>query len=345
MIMDIWPLYEKMLFSRLFEEAVIKLWDNGHISGEMHLGLGEEAIVAGLCDHLIEGDALALDHRSTPPFLMRGVDPVLILREFIGDPDGLCKGMGGHMHLYARDKLMASSGIVGSSGPAAAGFALAAQHLRPDNLAVAFFGDGALNQGMLMESMNLAVAWKLPVIFVCKDNDMAITTVSSSVSGGTPVKRAEGFGMSAIEIDGSDLEVVWEATRVMVKAVRGGKGPQFLHARCFHPEGHFLGDPLIRIARNPVKEMAKISGPLLKSSTKITGSSPGKRFGSMGTVMSVLGKTAKNQLIKQKDPIDQARKRLRKEKSRLLELEETIKQEIEQIVEIALRRKPEQEVS
>jgi acetoin:2,6-dichlorophenolindophenol oxidoreductase subunit alpha len=345
MAIDLWPLYGKILFSRFFEEAIIQLWNDGLISGEMHLGIGEEAIVAGICDHLVEGDSLALDHRCTPPFLMRGVDPVSILRECLGDPEGLCNGMGGHMHLFSRENLMASSGIVGSSGPSAAGFALAAQHLRPDTVAIAFFGEGALNQGMLMESMNLAVAWNLPVIFVCKDNDMAITTVSSSVSGGAPVERAQGFGMTAVEVDGSFVEEVWETAGDIIKAARGGNGPGFIHAHCFHSEGHFLGDPLIRITRDPLKEMTKITGPLLKSSAKIKGASPLKRFGSLGAVMSVLGRTAKEQLIKQKDPVDLIRKTLKIEKGRLKELEESIKREIEQVIATALRLTPEKETS
>src|SRR4030042_416765 len=134
----------------------------------MHSGTGEEAIIAGVVTQLREGDAMALDHRGTAALLMRGVDPVLILRELLGRPDGLCGGMGGHMHLFSPAHLAASSGIVGAAGPAAVGFALANLHLRPGKVAVAFFGEGATNQGMLLESWNLAAAWKLPVLFVCK---------------------------------------------------------------------------------------------------------------------------------------------------------------------------------
>src|SRR5574342_257956 len=123
---DLWSLYGIMLKSRLFEEAIAKLWHEGLISGEMHLGTGEEAIIAGVVSHLREGDAMALDHRGTAALLMRGVSPGLVLREMLGLPSGLCGGAGGHMHLFARDHLAASSGIVGATGPAAAGFGLAA---------------------------------------------------------------------------------------------------------------------------------------------------------------------------------------------------------------------------
>ena len=159
-------LYRQMYKSRRFEEAVTQLWTEGHIAAEMHHNKGEEAIVAGVLDHITDGDALALEHRGTAPLVMRGVDLALLVKEFMGLEDGLCRGMGGHMHLFSPEHLAASSGIVGAAGPAACGFAFAAQHLRPDTVAVAFFGDGALNQGLLRESINLAGAWTLPVLFV-----------------------------------------------------------------------------------------------------------------------------------------------------------------------------------
>ncbi|HXX34005.1 MAG TPA: thiamine pyrophosphate-dependent enzyme, partial [Thermodesulfobacteriota bacterium] len=211
MSLDLWSLYKLMLKSRLFEEAVTQLWKDGLISGEMHLGTGEEAIVAGIVSQLREGDAMALDHRCTPPLLMRGVDPLLILRELLGRPDGLCCGRGGHMHLFSKDHLAASSGIVGAAGPAAAGFALAARYLRPETIAVAFFGEGAMNQGMLMESMNLASVWNLPVLFVCKDDEWAITTRSAMVTGGRLSERVRSLGLHFIEVNGLDVGKVWEA--------------------------------------------------------------------------------------------------------------------------------------
>lgn len=175
---DLWDLYRQMYRGRVLEGAVDALWQQGLISGEMHLGAGEEAIAAGVVSQLGDGDAMALDHRGTLPLLMRGIDPVLLVREFLGRQGGLCRGAGGHMHLFAKDLLAASSGIVGSAGPVAAGFALAATYLRPGTIAIAFFGDGAANQGMLLEAMNLAVAWTLPLVFVCKDNAWAISTLS-----------------------------------------------------------------------------------------------------------------------------------------------------------------------
>lgn len=335
---DLWFLYENMLRSRLFEEAVTRVWNDGRISGEMHLSIGEEAIVAGTVLQLRDGDAMALDHRGTSALVMRGVDMVLLLREFLGEAQGLCGGKGGHMHLFSKAHLAVSSGIVGASGPTAAGFALAARHLRPGTLALAFFGEGAMNQGMLLEAMNLAAAWKLPVVFVCKDSKWAITTVSATVTGGSLVKRAAGFGMPAETIDGTDAEAVWAAAQNALKRARAGIGPSFLHATCPHPEGHFLGDPLLRIARNPVSEIKKVAGPLVKSVTQVKGGPVLKRTGSLGKISALIGKSAKNQIFDRKDPLKSVRRKLEKDKNRLKKIEDGVYEEIQRIVSEAMNR-------
>jgi len=332
---DLWHIYENMFRSRLFEEAIIQAWNEGRISGEMHLSVGEEAIVAATVLQLQGGDAMALDHRGTAPLVMRGVDLALLFREMLGQADGLCKGQGGHMHLFSKEHLAASSGIVGAAGPAAAGFALANRYLRPGKVALAFFGEGAMNQGMLLESMNLAVVWKLPVVFVCKDNQWAITTPSRSVTGGSLAERAGSFGMPSVQIDGNDVEAVWEAARKAIDRARAKKGPAFLQAACSHPEGHFLGDPLLRISRHPVKEMKKVAGPLLKSVTRAGGASALKRTGGLGTVTSLIGKTTKTQVFDHKDPVKIVRGRLAADKGRLKTLEEDVNEQICRVVDSA----------
>ena len=334
---DVWQLYRSMLKSRLFEEAVIELWDQGKISGEMHLAIGEEAIAAGVVSHIQEGDALALDHRGTPPLLMRGIDPVALLLELLGHPDGLCGGMGGHMHLFSKEHLAASSGIVGASCPAGVGFALAHRYLRPGKIAIAFFGEGAMNQGMVMESFNLASVWKLPVIFICKDNRWAITTPSDSVTAGVLTERARSFGIPAEEIDGADVAAVWNATKPAIDGARAGKGPAFFHMHCFRPEGHFLGDPLIRIARHPVKGMKPLAGPLLKSVTKMKGTSLKGRSESLRDVIATNGTTMKKQFDKKQDPLKRAREKLASEKVRLQKMEQDVRDEIQTAVRTALQ--------
>lgn len=332
---DLMALYRHMLRSRLFEKAVRDLWDQGKISGEMHMGMGEEAIAAGVVCQLQSGDAMALDHRGTPPLIMRGVDPVLLLREFLGRPDGLCKGMGGHMHLFVPQALAASSGIVGASGPAGAGFALAAQYLRPGKLAVAFFGEGALNQGMMMESLNLSVAWNLPVIFVCKDNGWAITTSSPQVTGGNLAQRVEGFGMPVVDVDGSDVEAVWLSARTAMQRARDGGGPTFLLARCTHIEGHFLGDPLLRIGRSPWQELPSIAGALLRSTARIKGAGLRDRIQSVRSILDMILGSNRDSLERKFDPILTARQKLQ-EQVELRELENDVRQEVEALVATAL---------
>lgn len=328
---DLWLLYQQMLRSRRFEETVTRLWEEGKISGEMHLSVGEEAIVAGVVLQLRHGDALALDHRGTCPMLMRGVDPRQVLKEFLGQPDGLCGGRGGHMHLFSREFLVASSGIVGSSGPAACGFAMAGRYLRPGSVAVAFFGEGAMNQGMLMESMNLTVAWKLPVVFVCKDSNWAITTRSESVTGGNLVERARSFGMLAFEVDGSDAGAVWDVAAQALNHARTQQKPAYIHATCVHPEGHFLGDPVLRLARYPIREMKKMAVPLIKSLLSWRGAPTAERTKSMGRISFLIGKSVKEQLFSKKDPLRITREKLQEDEARLKNLEKKVDQEIEEI--------------
>jgi pyruvate dehydrogenase E1 component alpha subunit len=255
MVPDIWSLYALMAKSRVYEEAITDLWKECLISGEMHLGTGEEAIHAGILSQIREGDALALDHRGTPPAIMRGVDPYLLLRELLGKTNGLCRGQGGHMHLFSKEHLLASSGIVGASGPAAVGFALSAKHLRPGSIAVAFFGEGAINQGMMMESLNLASTWKLPVLFVCKDDSWSITSKSKRFTPGSMRERVQGFGLPYQEVDGLDVAAVWKAAQKGIDRARNKGGPTFLHAKCVHLDAHFLGYQLLRITQNPLREL------------------------------------------------------------------------------------------
>jgi TPP-dependent pyruvate/acetoin dehydrogenase alpha subunit len=341
MPLDIWLLYTLMLRSRLFEEATAHFWHEGLISGEMHLGTGEEAIIAGVVAHLRSGDAMALDHRASAALIMRGVDPALILRELLGYPDGLCGGMGGHMHLFSQEHLAASSGIVGAAGPAAAGFALAAQVQRPGTVAVAFFGDGAMNQGMLMEAMNLASVWKLPILFVCKDDGWAITTPSSQVTGGDLSQRALGLGVPVIEVDGRDVFAVWEAAGQAIENARSGQGPTFLHARCVHFEGHFLGFQLLRIVRTPLREMPGIALPLTKSFLHLGGAAWHERLAGLQTIVAALLSTARDpRQDSTNDPILRVRATLQSEPARLLELEDQIGKEIGNVLASALEEVP-----
>jgi len=329
---DLWTLYRQMLRSRLFEELVKLLWNEGRISGEMHTGIGEEGIIAGVISQLRDDDAMALDHRGTSAMIVRGVDPALLMRELLGREDGLCGGQGGHMHLFSKEHLAASSGIVGSSGPAAAGFALAAQILRPESIAVAFFGEGAMNQGMLMEAMNLAVIWKLPVIFVCKNNQWAITTVSDDVTGGDVERRARSFGMPVVRVDSIEVENVWPVAEKLIADARAGLGPAFIHATCVRPDGHMLGDMLLKTAR---RERLPEIGPLLGSAAGRGGSIRG-RMKSISTIINMLRRADQEHAISDKDPLQITRQKLSTNRQRLQSLEAEVIDEMEIVVRQSL---------
>ena len=321
-----------MLRSRRFEEVTAELWKEGRISGEMHLGIGEEAINAGVIAHLIKGDAIASDHRSTAPSIMHNIDPSALLLEYLGHPEGICRGRGGHMHIFSKDSLFASSGIVGSSGPSAVGFSLASQYKRTNNIAVAFFGEGSMNQGMMLESMNLASVWKLPVLFVCKDNDWAISTKSNEVTGGTLLERAKGLGVEGIKIDGLNVGTVWAATKDPISKMRNKKsGPFFIHANCVHKEGHFMGDPLLRFHQAPVKEFGEATGPLLKAVISRKGNRLDKKISGLTSIMALIAKS-KGQQRGKYDPLRIITKKHSELKEQFNEVEKTVEAEIEGIL-------------
>jgi len=311
-------LYLQMVRIRYFESELARLWRAGLISGEMHLGIGEEAIAAGVVAHLRDGDGLAVDHRSTPPLVARGVDLSAMLLEVCGSERGLCRGRGGHMHLFDPALLAASSGIVGSAGPIACGFALAGRQLRPEAVAVAFFGEGALNQGMLLESLNLASAWRLPVVFVCKVNGWAITTRSHRVTGGSPIRRGRGFGIPAHGVDGTRVDAVWRvAGRAVRRAPRGG-GPTLVVARCPRPHGHFLGDPLLRVFEEPRRQTAELAPPLLGALRAAQGAPMRDRVAALGRIGSTVAASGVARYLNP-DPVCRARRLVGRDVARDLE--------------------------
>jgi TPP-dependent pyruvate/acetoin dehydrogenase alpha subunit len=330
-------LYKQMARIRFFEEAQADLWRRGLIAGEMHLGIGEEAVVAGVVDHLEDGDALALDHRSTPPLVARGVDLPALILEMLGDEEGLCGGRGGHMHLFSRRHLAGSSGIVGSSAPLGAGFALAAQYMDPGMIAVSFFGDGAMNQGMLMESLNLAAAWKLPLVFVCKDNNWAITTRSCSVTGGDLLRRARSFGMPARRVDGTRVEKVWTAAAKATRRARAGRGPSFILTSCPRMEGHFLGDPLLRVYREPIKQTMEIGPALARAMFSRPLSAVVPRCGYLGNIGKVIAALGGDRYLRSLDPLSRAGKLIGEESC--IGLEEEARNEVAEAVAEAMERR------
>jgi pyruvate dehydrogenase E1 component alpha subunit len=331
--MDLPELYRQMMRARAFELAVEDLWNKGLISGEMHLGTGEEAVAAGVVTHLTEGDGLALTHRCSPALVVRGVPLAAMLSEMLGDERGLCKGRGGHMHLFSKEHLAATSGIVGASLPTAAGFALANRRLRPGAIAVAFTGTGAMNQGMALETLNLAVAWDLPLFIVCIDNGWAITTISAAVTGGDLVDRARGFGMRAESVDGRDVREVHKIAGRLIERARRRKGPSFLLATCPRLDGHILGDALIRMAKKPIAEGKGTFGKVITSAMSRGGGGFTDRAGGVTRMMSVMAKARRGTTRESRgDPIVAVRRAMKKREAERNRIDGEVATEIEEAV-------------
>ena len=198
-----------------------------------------------------------------------------------------------------------------------------------------------MNQGMLMESMNLSSVWNLPVLFVCKDDSWAITTQSVKVTGGNLNERARGLGIPAIEVDGCDVSAVWEAAQGAIERARSGQGPTFLHARCVHFEGHFLGFQLLRIVRDPLREMPDIAVPLTQSFLRRGGAALHERLAGLKTVLAAVLSTVRDpRQDSANDPVRHARTILQPDPSRLQELEDQVEKEISNVLASALVEVP-----
>ena len=239
-------MYETMVTIRRFEEQARREADAGKLRG-MHSSIGQEAVPTGICAHLRDDDMVLGTHRSHHHCIAKGVDINEMLAELLGKATGTNKGKGGTMHIADIDKgMLGANGVVGSNIPVATGVALSAKVQGTDRVSVVFFGDGATSQGSLHESMNLASIWKLPIIFVCENNRYAeATPVEYAVAGESVSKRAAGYGMPGIEVDGQSAVDMFETAGEAVRRARAGEGPTLIEAQTYRYMGHFgADDPL-----------------------------------------------------------------------------------------------------
>lgn len=240
---DLLPLYRQMLLIRAFEDQVRSLAAGGLVPGLVHLYAGQEAVAVGVCAALRQDDMIASHHRGHGHCLAKGMPARPLLAEILGRRDGSGRGRGGSMHVFDPGRgNLGTNGIVGGGVPLAAGAALAARRLGTDRVAVAFFGDGALNQGIVPEVMNMAAIWSLPVVFVCEHNGYGEFTASADVTAGRLAARGEVFGIPCAEIDGMDVLAVREAASAAVDRARRGEGPSFLVCHTWRYSGHHAGD-------------------------------------------------------------------------------------------------------
>jgi TPP-dependent pyruvate/acetoin dehydrogenase alpha subunit len=249
----------RMWMIRNFELKVMEVHSAGEFSGAAHPYIGEEAVAVGACAALEDTDYITGNHRSHGHPIAKGGRVDKAMAELYGRVDGYCKGKGGSMHLADYSiGILGESGILGSSVPVAVGAALAA-HIRGDKfVSMAFFGDGASNQGALHESMNLASIWKLPVIFLCENNQYAVTTsYAETVAVDHVSDRASAYNMPGMLVDGQDAIAMYEATAAAVARARAGEGPTLIEGLTYRFEEHSLG--LGRVARGAYRDEAEIA--------------------------------------------------------------------------------------
>ncbi|HEY3004421.1 MAG TPA: thiamine pyrophosphate-dependent dehydrogenase E1 component subunit alpha [Kribbellaceae bacterium] len=250
-------LYRTVRLIRRFEERAVELVRSGEIVGGIHPYTGQEAVAAGVCAALRPDDLVTGTHRGHGHVLAKGADPARMMAELLGRETGLNRGRGGSMH--AADfsvGILGANAIVGASGAIATGAAWASRRLGRDQVAATFFGDGAVNEGMLLEAFNLAALWKVPVLFVCENNGYATTMPVAGAVAGSITGRAEAFGIPAETVDGQDPVAVYDAAARAVARARAGDGPAFLECMTYRFGPHHTFELRARLGYRTEEEVA-----------------------------------------------------------------------------------------
>ena len=254
-------MYSQMMAIRLFEERVNDLYTRALMPGLAHLYIGEEAVAVGICEALRIEDYITSTHRGHGHCLAKGAKPERMFAELLGKKSGYCKGKGGSMHIADPDTgNLGANAIVGGSAGIATGAAFAAKHLGNKRVAVCFFGEGALGQGLLYEELNLAQLWRLPVVFVCEHNMYNEYTHFTETTAGDIMARPAAFGMVAHAIDGQDVRTVYSVASPLVERAREGGGPAFLLCNTYRYHGHHVGDIARTYYRSKQEEQQWVQG-------------------------------------------------------------------------------------
>lgn len=237
-------LFRTMVRIRSFEETAMAAHKAGDMPGPLHVSIGQEGVAAGICINLRDDDRLTSNHRGHGHALAKGAKPEVMFGELFGRETGYCKGKGGSMHIADFSVgMLGANGVVGGGIPIAVGAAQGLKLLGSDAIAVCMFGDGAMNRGPFLEGLNWAALYKLPVLFVCEDNEVAAFTATASVTAGPgAAARAEALGVPATAVDGNDVAAVDAAVGRIVAGIRSGSGPHLLHAKTFRWTGHTSTD-------------------------------------------------------------------------------------------------------
>lgn len=256
--------YRAMLLIRRFEEKAGQLYGMGKIAGFCHLYIGQEAVVTGMQACLKDGDQVITGYRDHGHMLACGLDPNGVMAELTGRSGGLSKGKGGSMHMFSREKnFFGGHGIVGAQVPIGTGLAFANKYKGGDNVCLAYFGDGAANQGQVYEAFNMASLWDLPVVYVIENNQYAMGTSVARASAEVELfKRGISFEIEGEAVDGMDVLAVKEAGEKAVKYARSGKGPYILEMKTYRYRGHSMSDPAKYRKREEVDDIRSHHDPI-----------------------------------------------------------------------------------
>jgi acetoin:2,6-dichlorophenolindophenol oxidoreductase subunit alpha len=249
-------IFARMVRIRLFEEKLQGLFATGRLPGFVHLYVGEEAIAVGACSVLRNADKVTSTHRGHGHLIAKGAEPALMMAEIMGKRAGLCKGKGGSMHIadYSLG-ILGANGIVGGGIPIATGSALADSVLGTENVTVCFFGDGAANQGVLLEALNLSSTWHLPVVYLCENNGYTEWMRTRDITAGEIAERARPFQVAATAVDGNDVLAVRQEVSEAVDRARGGGGPSLIEARTYRILAHNEGEEAFSGQYRPQEEI------------------------------------------------------------------------------------------
>ena len=256
--------YRDMLLIRRFEEKSGQLYGMGLIAGFCHLYIGQEAVVVGMHNILQKNDYSITTYRDHGHILVAGSDPKVVMAELMGRATGCSKGKGGSMHMFdVKNHFYGGHGIVGASAALGTGMAFGAKYREEDSIALTYFGDGALNQGQVYESFNMAALWKLPVVYIVENNGYSMgTSIARHCSIKDLYKRGESFGIPGVQINGMNILEVMKKGQEAIDYVRAGNGPIFIEMKTYRYRGHSMSDPGNYRSKEEVSDMKELHDPI-----------------------------------------------------------------------------------
>lgn len=260
---DLIHYYKEMLLIRRFEEKAGQMYGMGLIGGFCHLYIGQEAVVVGIQAALNPGDSIITSYRDHGHMLACQMDPKGVMAELTGRRGGYSKGKGGSMHMFSREKkFYGGHGIVGAQVPIGTGLAFAHKYNKDNGINVCYMGDGAVNQGQVYESFNMAALWKLPVLYIIENNKYAMGTSQARASAGELCQRGSAYGIPGEAVNGMDVVDVKAAADEAVEYIRGGNGPMILEMKTYRYRGHSMSDPAKYRTKDEVNKMRSESDPI-----------------------------------------------------------------------------------